>query len=229
MRLDKRIANSTDYSRSEVKKALRSCDVYVNGVCANSPAQQVSTDDDIKIFGNLLRAQGYRYFMLNKPLNCVSANKDHRHPTVLDCIDEDNHQNLHIAGRLDIDTTGLVLITDDGQWTHRTISPIRDCQKCYRVGVNEPVSEEDIKVFAEGIFLSGEKKCCRPADLKVISDNEVLLTISEGKFHQVKRMFKQRNNRVISLHRESIGNIALDPALEPGQYRALTQTEIESI
>jgi 16S rRNA pseudouridine516 synthase len=141
----------------------------------------------------------------------------------------DNLESLHTAGRLDIDTTGLVLITDDGAWSHRITSPKKKCGKRYRVGLADAVQEGAAAHFKQGVQLKDEAKLTRPAELKVLSPNEVLLTIHEGKYHQVKRMFAALNNRVISLHREKVGSIELDQALAEGEWRYLTEVEIDSV
>jgi len=136
---------------------------------------------------------------------------------------------LHAAGRLDIDTTGLVLLTDDGQWSHRITSPRHHCEKTYRVTLESPISDDTAAQFTAGVQLHNEKSLTKPAQLEVITPTDVRLTLSEGRYHQVKRMFAAVGNRVIELHRERIGDIVLDEDLEPGEYRALTEDEIASI
>ncbi len=229
MRLDKYIASVSDFSRSGVKQAIKSREVLVNGVLAKDPAVKVSDDDEVCIFGNMLRQAGPRYIMLNKPDGYVCATKDSNHGTVIDLIFEDNPDKLHIAGRLDVDTTGLVLITDDGKWTHRVISPNSGCVKRYLVDTEQEITDSDITKMAKGMMLTGEHKRCKPALLTPVTSHQAWLEISEGKFHQVKRMFEQLNNRVTKLHRAAIGDIMLDQNLAPGEYRWLTPQEIESI
>jgi 16S rRNA pseudouridine516 synthase len=166
--------------------------------------------------------------MLHKPIGYVSATVDSDHPTVLDLLDEPNKQALHIAGRLDIDTTGLVLITDDGQWSHRVMSPRHECQKTYHVILAAALVPDAEERLQAGILLNSEKQLTKPAMLERLNSNEVRLTISEGKYHQVKRTFAALDNRVTDLHRERIGAITLDQSLAPGAYRALTEAEINS-
>jgi 16S rRNA pseudouridine516 synthase len=229
MRLDKYLSNATDLSRNEVKRLIRGGEVSVNDMPATNAAQKVTGSEEICVSGSPIGAPGYRYFMLNKPAGVVSATKDRDHPTAIELIYEHRHDNLQIAGRLDIDTTGLLLITDDGQWNHRITSPRSACQKTYRVALEQPLDESLVKKFSAGIWLKGEKRRCLPADLVIADEHTALLTISEGKYHQVKRMFATVDNHVTALHRERIGDIVLDPDLPPGEYRPLTQAEIESI
>lgn len=144
-------------------------------------------------------------------------------------LDEPVAHKLHAAGRLDIDTTGLVLMTDDGQWSHRITSPRHHCEKTYLVTLESPVSDDTAEQFTKGVQLHNEKDLTKPALLDVLTPTEVRLTISEGRYHQVKRMFAAVGNRVVGLHRERIGEIALDPELEPGEYRPLTEEEIASV
>src|SRR5699024_3382527 len=155
------------------------------------------------------------------------ASHDALHPTVFYFIDEPASQKLHIAGRLDIDTTGLVLLTDDGQWSHRITSPKHHCCKTYLVTVAEPLTPDKIKIFADGLLLQGEKQPTKPAVLDIIAPYCARLTISEGRYHQVKRMFAAVGNHVTALHRQQIGDIKLD--IEAGQYRPLTEQEIASV
>ena len=229
MRLDKYIADSSDLSRALVKLALRSKRVMVNGQQVKDASLQICPTDSVQLDGVALRPVGPRYFMLHKPLGYICATLDNDHPTVLDLLDEPNKKILHIAGRLDIDTTGLVLITDDGPWNHRVTSPRHECEKTYYATLaNALVSDAEAQLQA-GLLLNSEKHLTKPATLQRISSNEVRLTISEGKYHQVKRMFAALDNRVVQLHRERIGAIALDGSLAVGEYRPLTEAEIHSI
>ncbi len=164
--------------------------------------------------------------MLHKPDGYVCATKDRDHETVLDLLDVDNREALHIAGRLDVDTTGLVLLTDDGQWSHRITTPRAECDKTYWLQSAESIPEAAVAQFARGLFLHNEKERLKPAHLEILDPCTARLTISEGKYHQVKRMFGAIGNAVTRLHRERIGAIALDPALAPGEYRELTADEV---
>lgn len=226
LRLDKYISNASDYSRSQVKRLIKEALVKVDGDIIINPATAIATTAKVYLDGMPIAMPGPRYFMLNKPSDVVSATKDSEHPTAIDLINEPRTEQLQIAGRLDIDATGLLLITDDGQWNHSITSPRSHCQKTYQVTVAEPLDSALVQKFYEGIWLEGEKRRCLPANLNIMDDRHALLTISEGKYHQVKRMFAALNNLVTTLHRVQIGNIILDENLEPGQYRPLTQHEI---
>ena len=229
MRLDKYISNATDLSRTDVKKLIKSGLVSIDDETAKSGSQKVTDDQEIAIEGSTIKLMTTRYFMMNKPAGVVSATKDHTNPTALDLIYEHRNDQLQIAGRLDIDTTGLLLITDDGQWNHIVTSPRTDCKKIYAVELENTVSEDYHKKLEAGIALEGEKRRCLPATMQVVDDHHIQLSISEGKYHQVKRMITSLGNEVVSLHRLQIGGIALDPELEPGDYRPLTEEEIASI
>ncbi|WIO74060.1 16S rRNA pseudouridine(516) synthase RsuA [Porticoccaceae bacterium LTM1] len=234
MRLDKFLSNATDFSRSEIKKLIKAGEVTVDGMSASGPNQQVNEDSDICLYGNSVSQPTARYFMLYKPDGYVSVTKDAEHPTAIDLlVDEPRSGELQIAGRLDLDATGLLLITDDGQWNHALTSPKSDCKKTYLVTLANPISENDAekiaRKFSEGVWLDNEKRRTLPAVLEMISGTEARLTIAEGKYHQVKRMFASQGNRVVTLHRERIGEIVLDADMEPGEYRALTEDEIDSV
>ncbi len=164
---------------------------------------------------SLAQQHGPRYFMLNKPQGYVCSTDDPDHPTVLYFLDEPVAWKLHAAGRLDIDTTGLVLMTDDGQWSHRITSPRHHCEKTYLVTLESPVADDTAEQFAKGVQLHNEKDLTKPAVLEVITPTQVRLTISEGRYHQVKRMFAAVGNHVVELHRERIGGITLDADLAP--------------
>ncbi len=227
MRLDKFIATTTDFSRSEVKRWLKQNEVTVNGTITNNPAQHIdSSKDRICLFDKALEELKPRYFMLYKPQNLVCANSDSEHPTVIDLLNEPKKETLQIAGRLDKDTTGLVLITDNGQWNHRVTSPNSHCFKRYYVTLAKPLYTELIGQFSQGILLKSENKVTLPAELLIIDDYHAELAIQEGKYHQVKRMFAAVGNHVTALHRNSIGDISLDNSLQPGQYRALNSKEV---
>ena len=239
MRLDKFICKSTELTRTEAKKMLKSGEVRVNGEVAKNSAMQVHENNTITIDGQQLTARGSRYFILHKVVDSICSNVDEVYPSVLNFIDVDKAFDLHIAGRLDADTTGLVLLTDDGRWSHNVISPKKQCQKTYRVWLRSEIDDQKLASlvtrFDQGLQLQGEDSLTRPAILKRVAlddlvdaesyGSEVLLTITEGKYHQVKRMFAAVGNRVVGLHREQIGNIKL-AGLAPGEWRELTEDEI---
>lgn len=226
LRLDKYLASVTDYSRSDAKRLIKNGELSVDGELICDPGALVSPDAVLDLGGQSLRRVQHRYFMLNKPAGYVCATRDRRHPTVIDLLDEDNQGALHIAGRLDIDTTGLVLISDDGGWAHQVMSPKKQCFKRYRVGTEQPIDAALVARFEKGIFMSENKQRTLPARLQILEPHEALLEICEGKFHQVKRMFTAVDNRVVALHREAIGTLELDADLGEGEYRALSECEV---
>lgn len=229
MRLDKFIAEQTGLTRSQAAKALKSGVVSVNEEIEKSGARKVSAEDTIRYEGELLKwLEGGQYFMLYKPQGYVCSHDDGEYPTVFQFFDYPLMNKLHTAGRLDVDTTGLVLLTDDGQWSHRITSPKHHCEKTYLVTLADPVEAFYAQQLAEGILLRGEKEPCLPAKMEILDDYNVNLTISEGRYHQVKRMFAALGNKVEALHRWRIGNIVLDESLEEGEYRALSDEEIGS-
>mgnify|MGYP000182029207 CR=1 FL=1 len=229
MRLDKYVASVTELSRNDAKKAIRSGRVNVAGQVQRDPKFSVEISTRIKLDGDGLRGAGKRYIMLNKPKGYVCATKDREHLTVLELLEVANCEQLHIAGRLDLDTTGLVLITDDGQWSHRVTSPHRDCKKTYLVETADPISADSIVCFEKGFHLENEKRPTLPAHIEIVDEHTARLTISEGRYHQVKRMFGAMGNKVDCLHRERIGDIFLDANLSPGEYRNLSTDEIASV
>jgi len=232
MRLDRWISNNTALSRQAVRSAVKAKQVQVNGVTATRADMPVNEIDTVLLNGEPVQLQQARYFMLHKPAGYVCANSDSEHPVVLDLLDEQNKHTLQIAGRLDLDTTGLVLITDDGQWNHRVTAPTRQCCKTYCVTLDAPLTEAAAEQLRNGVLLQGEKQSTQPAEL-VFADagnrQAVLLSITEGKYHQVKRMFAAVGYHVTALHREQVGDITLDVTLPPGTYRPLTPIEIASI
>lgn len=229
MRLDKYISNATDLSRTDAKRMIKNEQVTIDGEIASNPAQKIGDDQMVAIEGSTINMAQNRYFMLNKPVGVVSVTKDHNNPTAISLIYEHRSEELQIAGRLDIDTTGLLLITDDGQWNHRLTSPRSDCAKIYQVELAEPIGENYHTQLAEGVLLDGEKHRCLPASMEQVDSHHLNLRIAEGKYHQVKRMFAALGNHVVSLHRHQVGDIVLDPDLEPGDYRPLTDAEVACI
>ncbi|OOE59701.1 16S rRNA pseudouridine(516) synthase RsuA [Salinivibrio kushneri] len=226
MRLDKFLCETLGVTRKQAGRVLKSERVTVDGEVIKSGAVKVNEHEEVAFEGRPLTLSGPRYFMMHKPAGVVCSHEDAFNPTVFVLLDEVNAEKLHIAGRLDADTTGLLLLTDDGQWSHRITSPKHQCSKTYRVWLVDPISPETAPAFKEGVMLRGEKQPTLPATLEKVGDYEALLTIQEGKYHQVKRMFAAVGNKVDALHRESIGNLVLDEHLEPGEYRPLTDEEI---
>ena len=229
MRLDKFLSNNTPYSRSQIHKLIRLGDVRVNGNSKLKPEQKILTSDEVYLHNELIAQRQPQYLMMHKPAGYVCATQDSDNPTVMDLLDEDFLDELQIVGRLDKDTTGLLLLTDDGQWNHRITAPVSHCKKTYKVDLAEAISPETSMQFQQGVLLDGEKKLTAPAKLEIINSHQAYLTISEGKYHQVKRMFAAVGNHVTALHREKIGGLQLDPKLQAGEYRRLTEREKEAI
>lgn len=229
MRLDKYIASVTDLSRKQVRVAIRARQVSVDARMVDDPGQHVDADCEVCLEGTVLRLPGHRYLMLHKPSGVVCATRDSHQTTVIDLLELDHRQTLQIAGRLDIDTTGLVLLTDDGQWNHRLTSPRTSCHKVYQVRTELPIDISIIGKFERGVVLQPENRRTRPARLLIHDSHSAQLILTEGRYHQVKRMFAAVGNAVQSLHRSAIGDIQLDESLRPGQYRHLTLAEITSI
>lgn len=226
MRLDKFVCKSTALTRNEAIQRIHFGDVSVNDVITINEATQVHENNTVKLNGIRLTARDFRYILMHKPAGTICSNSDEAYPTLFRYLAIDKISELHIAGRLDADTTGLVLITDDGRWSFNITSPTKACRKVYRVTLSRNIANDAASKFEQGIALQGEDGLTIPATLKVISAKEVLLTLTEGKFHQVKRMFAAVGNRVVSLHREQIGDVVLD--VEVKHWRYLTKEEVKS-
>ncbi|MHA2938223.1 16S rRNA pseudouridine(516) synthase RsuA [Vibrio sp. RC27] len=228
MRLDKFLSDTLGITRKNATQLIKSKEVEVNNIIAKNGALKLTEECEVTWQNRTLELRGNVYIMLYKPEGYVCSHEDAYNHSAFLLLDEANVQDLHFAGRLDVDTTGLVLITNDGKWSHRVTSPKHKCDKTYRVWLADPVQDHYFSAFESGIELRGEKSLTKPAQLKVLDSNEVLLTIHEGKYHQVKRMFAALGNKVVGLHRERIGTIELDDMLEPGEYRNLTPEEVAS-
>lgn len=227
MRLDKLLSNASNLTRSQAVKAIKQGDVLVDGSPATKGAEKVTEDNEVSYLGTLILEPKPRYYMLNKPVDCVSANRDKNSLTVFDYLLVPRRDKLHVAGRLDRDTTGLILVTDDGQWSHRLTSPKHEHFKRYRVTLAVALTDKAKQSLEEGLMLEGETKITKPAIVEVLEPNLINLSISEGRYHQVKRMLEAVDNEVIGLHRESIAHIELDTALELGKWRELSSDEID--
>lgn len=235
MRLDKYLADMGEGTRQEVKKYIRRGSVTVNGELVRSPERKVDERDQICLDGRKVSYAAEEYFMLNKPAGVVSATEDKRDRTVLDLIREKKRKDLFPVGRLDKDTEGLLLITNDGALSHRLLSPRHHVDKTYYVEVQGYVTEETRAAFQRGVNIGTEEEplVTMPARLEILeagqSLSRVRLTIREGKFHQVKRMFLSQGMEVSYLKRESMGSLRLDDSLAPGEYRPLTEHEIKRL
>ena len=226
VRVDKFICEALAVTRKQATQLVKAGEVTLDGEVIKSGALKIPTDSVLEYDGRMLSLSGPRYFMVNKPQGVVCSHDDPVHATIFTLLDEIGAEKLHCAGRLDADTTGLVLLTDDGQWSHRITSPKHKCDKTYYVWTADPISDTVAQEFADGVQLRGEKTLTLPAVLEQTDKQEARLTIQEGKYHQVKRMFAAVGNKVEGLHRESIGQLMLDENLEEGEYRALTPNEI---
>jgi 16S rRNA pseudouridine516 synthase len=225
MRLDKTLCHATGLTRSQAQITIRLGQVTVDGKEVRDPACKIGPQAQVAWRECEVALQGHRYYMLNKPQGVICATSDTTHRTVIDLLGVENKKGLHAAGRLDIDTTGLVLISDDGDWSHRITAPRHKCPKRYRVTLTEPLEASAVTQFAAGITLRNEAQKTQPATLEMITPTDVRLTIGEGKYHQVKRMFAAVGNHVAALHREAIGALQLDESLAPGEYRPLSDAE----
>lgn len=233
MRLDKFLTEQGLGSRSQVKQLLKKGGITVNDIPCKTPDMKINEKQDIvKYHGQPLAYQQFHYYMLNKPSGVVSATNDNVSDTVLSLLKGVPTKGLFPVGRLDKDTEGLLLITDDGQLSHNLLSPAKHVDKTYFARIDGMVTDEDIQHFQQGIDI-GDEKLTKPARLQILhtSDetpiSEVLLTITEGRFHQVKRMFQALDKRVLYLKRISMGNLQLDEELLPGEFRELTDIEIQ--
>ena len=226
MRLDRFLCNQTELSRQHVCQLLASERVSVDGRIVTDGRLQISQFSHIELDKQTLRFKQAYYFMLNKPSGYVSATSDSQHQTVLDLFHEPFKTELHIAGRLDFNSSGLMLITNDGRWSRTITEPRERKSKVYLVETEDDIHSETANVFAKGLYFKFENITTQPAQLELLAARKARLTLYEGRYHQVKRMFGYFNNKVLSLHRESMGNIQLDAALQPGEYRALTPQEI---
>ncbi|MCR4510527.1 16S rRNA pseudouridine(516) synthase [Pseudomonas sp. 32.2.56] len=229
MRLDRFLSNLPQLNRQTARQLLASGRVRVDGAVVCDGLCEVSQFSRIEVDSELQQAgKPARYFMLHKPIGVVSATEHEQHRTVLDLLDEPDKAELHLAGRLDLNTSGLLLITNDGQWSRRLTEPRSRLGKVYRVTTEQPITAEYIEVFARGLYFAYEDLTTLPAELVILDSHSALLTLHEGRYHQVKRMFGHFQNKVIGLHRLSMGAIQLDPELLPGQYRPLSPAEIAS-
>lgn len=229
MRLDRFLSNLPQLNRQTARQLLASGRVRVDGAVVCDGLCEVSQFSRIEVDSELQQAgKPARYFMLHKPIGVVSATEHEQHRTVLDLLDEPDKADLHLAGRLDLNTCGLLLITNDGQWSRRLTEPRSRLGKVYRVTTEQPITAEYIEVFARGLYFAYEDLTTLPAELVILDSHSALLTLHEGRYHQVKRMFGHFQNKVIGLHRLSMGAIQLDPELLPGQYRPLSPAEIAS-
>lgn len=232
IRLDKYLADSGQGTRTEVKQKLKQGRVKVNGVVVKKPEHKINSDTDkVSMDGRELNFEEYQYYMLNKPAGVVSATKDNRDKTVIELIGEEKRRDLFPVGRLDKDTEGLLIITNDGIMANDLLAPGKHVDKCYFAIIEGCVTEEIVEQFRQGLDI-GDDKLTLPATLIIEEsgdESRVKVTITEGRYHQVKRMFEAVGMKVRYLKRLSMGALNLDPDLEIGEYRKLTEKEIDII
>lgn len=229
MRIDKFLANSGIGTRKEVKELLKKKRISVNDEVVTEAKTHIDEDNDFVAFdGKRIEFKEFLYIMLNKPQDVISATDDERHRTVLDLLEEPlTKVGLFPVGRLDKDTEGLLVLTNDGKMAHELLSPKKHVPKRYYVELKKPLSKEDAVILENGVEL--ETFTTKPAKVEFITEDKVYIIISEGKYHQVKRMFKCVGNRVLFLKRTGMGNLGLDENLAPGEYRELTSDELEQL
>ena len=233
MRLDKFFASQSLATRKEVKELVKKGLIKINGIPAQSSDMAITPDQDVILLnGKTISYKEHIYIMLNKPQGVVSATEDNLHTTVLDLIPPELfRKGLFPAGRLDKDTVGFVLITDDGDFAHRILSPKKHVSKTYEAIISDAVSPEDISAFQEGLQLKDGTLCLR-AELRILEPGKqplVQIVIHEGKYHQIKRMFEAREKRVLFLKRTKIGNLSLDDNLAPGECKEILHKELDQI
>ena len=229
MRLDKFLCDTAGLTRTEAKNAVKKGQIAVNGQVQKAADFKVKENEDTVTFqGKPLSYAAFHYYMLHKPAGVITATEDKKEGTVMDILKEEKVKNLFPVGRLDKDTEGLLLITDDGELAHNLLSPKKHVDKEYLVKVRDSISEEDCKKLSEGVDI-GDEKPTAPAKVERVAENEILLTIREGRFHQVKRMLQAVGNEVVYLKRLSMGSLRLPEDLEKGAYRQLSEEEIYKI
>lgn len=241
MRLDKFLSELNIGTRKQIKEYVKNGRCTVNGIPATKADVHIDENsDDIAFDGIPLKYSRFHYFLLNKPVGVVSATRDGRNETVLDLLAGENVKGLSPCGRLDIDTEGLLLLTDDGDLIHKLLSPRKHVDKVYEVHISKPLDEAEIKKLESGVNIGdknedGSIDFTLPAKVQILDDLDenknpvILLTIHEGRFHQVKRMLEAVDNEVVFLRRLSMGSLVLDDDLKPGDYRELTDQEINEL
>ena len=235
IRLDKYLADMGVGTRTEVKKLIRQGKVTVDGSIEKSPERKIDiSHQKVCCMGEAVSYETHEYYMLNKPAGVVSATTDRQDKTVVELISSKKRRDLFPVGRLDKDTEGLLLITNDGELAHRLLSPKKHVDKCYFAKVQGNVTKDDAEKFAEGVNIGteDEPEITMPGKLDIIKSDdlsEIRLTIQEGKFHQVKRMFQAVEKEVVYLKRERMGSLILDDNLAEGEYRMLTEEELKNL
>lgn len=229
MRLDKFLCDTAGLTRTEAKNAVKKGQIAVNGQVQKAADFKVKeTTDTVTFQGKPLSYAAFHYYMLHKPAGMITATEDKKESTVMDILREEKVKNLFPVGRLDKDTEGLLLVTDDGELAHNLLSPKKHVDKEYLVKVRDSISEEDCRKLSEGVDI-GDENPTAPAKVERVAEKEILLTIREGRFHQVKRMLQAVGNEVLYLKRLSMGSLRLPEDLEKGAYRPLSEEELYKI
>jgi 16S rRNA pseudouridine516 synthase len=228
-RLDRFISRQLNIPQRDVKLLLARGQVRVNESVTKNGQLLINEFSHISVNNQVLQANTPKYLMLNKPAGVVSATKDPQHKTVIELLDSGDHSDLHIAGRLDFNSTGLLLLTNDGRWSRFIASPENKLYKRYHVTMEKPLDESYVNAFSQGLFFDYEGITTRPAKLKILNDYEAEVSLREGRYHQIKRMFGRFQNKVLTLHRLAIGPLILDAKLKPGQSRVLSEQEVIDI
>ena len=229
MRLDGFVSKAAGVSRSQARTWIRRGEVRVDGQPVREAGYRLDADTRVSVGSEELSLPGGLYLMLHKPRGLLSATRDAHQQTVLSLLPDALAARVHLAGRLDKDTSGLLLLTDDGDWSHRITAPHSRCPKVYLADLAEPLTGDAESRLGQGLLLRSEQRPTRPAHLQRLEANRVRITIDEGRYHQVRRMFAALGNRVVALHRESIGGLSLDPSLDPGQWRPLSVRECDAV
>jgi 16S rRNA pseudouridine516 synthase len=225
-RLDRYLSKLLEINRKEVRLMLAQGRVQVDGSTATDVGQVINAFSEVRCDGQTTQANTARYLMLNKPAGVVSATSDDKHKTVIDLLDAPYRDELHIVGRLDFNSTGLVLLTNDGQWSRQLSLPSSKLVKRYQVTVEKPLRQNYVAAFNEGLYFAHEGITTRPATLEILSQHEAQVSLTEGRYHQIKRMFGHFDNKVLSIHRFAVGGLSLDAGLAPGESRQLTPAEL---
>lgn len=233
MRIDKFLANMGFGTRKEVKQLVKSKAVTINDETVKDSGKQLDPNADVvRVYGDIVAYKPFLYLMLNKPAGVISATEDYKDNTVIDLLDEDvKHYDLHPVGRLDKDTVGLLLLTNDGDLTHQLLSPKKKVPKKYYARIEGQVTEEDVTAFSQGVTLEDGYET-KPGELTILESglaSVIELVITEGKFHQVKRMFEAVGKKVVYLKRLEMGSLTLDETLREGEYRELTDEELDQL
>ncbi|MCG9711490.1 16S rRNA pseudouridine(516) synthase [Shewanella insulae] len=228
-RLDRFISQKCQIPRKQVRVILARGRVSVDGLVVRDADYQIDQFSHVMLDGQSLRQELPIYLMLHKPVGVVSATKDSEHKTVMDLLPEYQDKGLHIVGRLDLNTSGLVLLTNDSRWSKRIMSPENKVAKQYLVTLKAPLTQAYVKAFAEGFYFAYENITTQPAHLEILDSHLARVTLHEGRYHQIKRMFGRFRNQVMALHRLSVGEIRLDDTLPVGEHRALSADEVATI